>query len=80
MDHGLKGNMTNLLRLFALFAIILGVSGCGGGSNNGAEKKASGQVATQDTQPAYGDMYIQGSIGDASVLLPVWPRMPQVLA
>lgn len=71
MDHQLKGNMTNLVRLFALFAIILGVAGCGGGSHNGAEKQASGQAATQDTKPAYGDMIIRGSIGDASVLLPV---------
>lgn len=71
LDHEVKGAMTNLPRIFAVFAIIISLAGCGGGSNGAGEKQASGQVLPKDDKPAYGDMMIRGSIGDASVLLPV---------
>ncbi|MBI5250088.1 MAG: peptide-binding protein [Desulfomonile tiedjei] len=64
--------MTNLTRFLAVLSIIVPLAACGGGSNPSVEKQASGQAVPQkDDKPAYGDMIIRGSIGDASVLLPV---------
>jgi len=31
-------------------------------------------AARQDTGPAWGDIFIDGAIGDASTLIPPWPR------
>lgn len=43
------------------------VVGCGGG--NGDER--AGGIAPADEKPAYGDAIVSGSIGDASVLIPM---------
>jgi len=59
--------------LFCVAAVLF--SGCNGSekaSDKAAEPQPSAtQPQTQKLEPAYGDMIIRGSIGDASVLLPV---------
>ena len=62
------------LILVAAWAVAV-LSGCGTGekgTSRFAEKHWIEQPAAQEKyEPAYGDMIIRGSIGDASVLLPV---------
>src|SRR4030042_1185015 len=59
----------------ALFlSIIIGLSGCSDREKQAgvsAEKPTGVAASPENTKPAYGDMMIRGSIGDASVLLPV---------
>jgi peptide/nickel transport system substrate-binding protein len=62
--------MINIARFFLLIVTIMFLSACGGGSNT-PEIKSTAKIGPQDNKPAYGDMIIRGSIGDASVLLPV---------
>jgi peptide/nickel transport system substrate-binding protein len=62
--------------LFALVAMAcILVAGCGEGRQKSATAPAKAQagtpVAQKKYEPAYGDMIVRGSIGDASVLLPV---------
>ena len=64
--------------LSLIVALLAFCAGCNekAAKNNAAEQGAttetsSKKVAEVDTKPAYGDMLIVGSIGDASVLLPV---------
>ena len=72
-----RDNMTaKTLYLFVLAALTCFlVAGCGEGQEKAAIASGKGQpnqpVAQQKFEPAYGDMLIRGSIGDASVLLPV---------
>ncbi len=62
-----------LLLLAVLVSLVL--AGCGNGQqkskNAPGKEQANQQVAQKNYEPAYGDMIIKGSIGDASVLLPV---------
>ena len=60
--------------LLALMCTILFLCSCsesGRTSGNNLKQKTESISAEQNGGPAYGDMYISGSIGDASVLLPV---------
>jgi peptide/nickel transport system substrate-binding protein len=63
------------IAFFALLAAALIVSGCGGdlkGPEPSSAGKETGKPSAQkSSEPAYGDMIIRGSIGDASVLLPI---------
>ncbi|MGO9570810.1 MAG: peptide-binding protein [Desulfomonilaceae bacterium] len=64
------------LHLFALAAMAtFFVAGCGDGQQKSeiapVKDQSNRPVAQQKYEPAYGDMIIRGSIGDASVLLPV---------
>ncbi|MEW6138644.1 MAG: peptide-binding protein [Thermodesulfobacteriota bacterium] len=60
-------------KVFLLAAILIfGISGCNKGEEGPAQARTDGTpVAQEDLKPAYGDMIIRGSIGDASVLLPI---------
>jgi hypothetical protein len=62
------------LLALAVMASIL-VAGCKEGQQKSEtaplKEQANSPVAQQKYEPAYGDMIIRGSIGDASVLLPV---------
>lgn len=60
-------------KVFLLAAILIfGISGCNKGEQGPAQARTDGTpVAQEDLKPAYGDMIIRGSIGDASVLLPI---------
>ena len=62
------------LLALAVMASFL-VAGCGEGQQKSetapGKDQANRPVAQQKYEPAYGDMIIRGSIGDASVLLPV---------
>ena len=68
-------DILKLSKIFWIFFVALTISGCGGGEKTKTglpEKAPSGTAESQpDLKPAYGDMMIRGSIGDASVLLPV---------
>ena len=72
-----KDDMTSkklyLLALAAMASFL--VAGCGEGQQKSetapGKDQANRPVAQQKYEPAYGDMIIRGSIGDASVLLPV---------
>ena len=63
------------LYLFALAAMAFSWAGCGEGQQKAetasGKEQSNRPVAQQKYEPAYGDMIIRGSIGDASVLLPV---------
>jgi peptide/nickel transport system substrate-binding protein len=59
-----------------MLAACLLIAACSGeekrsSSGEGVERKAAGAADKKNYEPAYGDMIIRGSIGDASVLLPV---------
>ena len=61
-------------RIFFTFLIAFLIFGCS--DNKKSDMKPENNVSSpkansQDMKPAYGDMMIRGSIGDASVLLPV---------
>ena len=55
--------------------VTMAVFGCGDSGDKptatSTKAKSGSAAATPDDKPAYGDMIINGSIGDASVLLPV---------
>ena len=51
---------------FAVLATL--VVGCGGG---GGDERAAAPATSADEAPAYGDAIVSGSIGDASVLIPM---------
>ncbi|WP_041287709.1 peptide-binding protein [Desulfomonile tiedjei] len=62
--------MNNLSRFLVLLALMFAMSACG--SNNSSPSTGSVKNTVADEgKPAYGDMIVRGSIGDASVLLPV---------
>jgi peptide/nickel transport system substrate-binding protein len=46
-------------------------TGCSGSSNEAGKATSNSKSQGKADEPAYGDMIVQGSIGDASVLLPV---------
>jgi peptide/nickel transport system substrate-binding protein len=59
--------------IFALAVALAGIAGCseeGKGPGPSAAAPASAEQG-KDEKPVYGDMIVRGSIGDASVLLPV---------
>jgi len=58
------------VRVFTLLLLTFLCLACGSGEEGGPPPEkgpASGEIA----QPAYGDLLIQGSIGDASNLIPL---------
>ncbi len=60
--------------LVLLLPIVIGLFGCSDREKPAgvtAEKPAGTAASPEMNKPAYGDMMIRGSIGDASVLLPV---------
>lgn len=68
--------MTRTLRhFFIVLVAVLIPLGCDGNPDKpkaGTQQKAASPASTKgEAEPAYGDMIIRGSIGDASVLLPV---------
>ena len=65
--------LKKLAMLLALAGVLI-ITGCGRNENAAETTSAKPQVsaaAKKTYEPAYGDMIIRGSIGDASVLLPV---------
>lgn len=66
--------VSNYLILFVM-ALFFGVSGCNGekakSETQSQKQPAERSTSQKSSEPAYGDMIIRGSIGDASVLLPV---------
>ncbi|MEJ2716227.1 MAG: peptide-binding protein [Deltaproteobacteria bacterium] len=61
--------------LVALFVAAVFLASCGGGGETSEKSAAASQgsraAVEKKYKPAYGDMIIRGSIGDATVLLPV---------
>ncbi len=60
-----------LARLFASIILIALLTACNSTDSPAPIKEKGDAVSGQDAKPAYGDMFISGTIGDASVLLPV---------
>jgi peptide/nickel transport system substrate-binding protein len=60
----------NPLRVFILLLLTSLCLACGSGQEAGAPPE-KGQRSGERAQPAYGDLLIQGSIGDASNLIPM---------
>ena len=55
--------------IIILTILILSIMpGC---SNNGDERQAAGEKTAEMSTPAYGDILVEGSIGDASNLIPI---------
>jgi len=65
----------SILAVWLALVLVVSLTGCGSDRPaSAANPKKDGQERTADAKeakPAYGDMIIQGSIGDATVLLPV---------
>ena len=60
-----------ILIRFVSLVILIGLSlGCSQGKEEGASS-AGAKCPPPQGQPAYGDLLIQGSIGDASNLIPM---------
>lgn len=62
--------MNNLLRFFVLLVLVFTITACGSNNSNPTTGSVKNTVEDQG-KPAYGDMIVRGSIGDASVLIPV---------
>ena len=60
-----------LPRLLASIILIALLAACNSTDTPAPIKQKGKAVSGQDAKPAYGDMFISGTIGDASVLLPV---------
>ena len=55
---------TGITKYILLYLVAAILFGCSGGNE-------SGTASREDTGPAYGDIMVEGSIGDASNLIPL---------
>ncbi|MEW6113991.1 MAG: peptide-binding protein, partial [Thermodesulfobacteriota bacterium] len=67
----LRASFWKVALIAVIVTVSLGLTGCNEGGNRQGKAISNSGDEEKAGEPAYGDMIVEGSIGDASVLLPV---------